>query len=52
MFIYYNGTTFIGAAKQLKQDILNCDEVESASVEIGTTWHFIPTISLYFGGLW
>lgn len=52
-----NGTTFVGAARQLQELF----DVESSSVAVeisdwlasnGTTWHFIPPHSPNFGGLW
>lgn len=52
-----NGTTFVGAARQLKELF----DVESSSVAVeiadwlasnGTAWHFIPPHSPNFGGLW
>ncbi|XP_049871181.1 uncharacterized protein LOC126370387 [Pectinophora gossypiella] len=52
-----NGTTFVGAARQLAELF----DVESSSVAVeiadwfatnGTSWHFIPPHSPNFGGLW
>ncbi|XP_073954835.1 uncharacterized protein [Choristoneura fumiferana] len=52
-----NGTTFVGAARELRQ--LYAEERSSIAIEIadqlaanGTTWHFIPPHSPNFGGLW
>lgn len=47
-----NGTTFVGASKELEQ--LNAIQQESAArLEAnGTQWHFIPPRAPNFGGLW
>ncbi|XP_071652967.1 uncharacterized protein [Temnothorax longispinosus] len=53
-----NGTTFVGAHKQLKElhDFVNSEQAQ-ANVkhflrEQGTSWSFIPPNAPHFGGLW
>lgn len=47
-----NGTTFVGASKELKEIVT----IESSAAEhlenSGTEWHFIPPRAPNFGGLW
>lgn len=47
-----NGTTFVGASKELQQ--LKCIQAEIAEhlESNGTEWHFIPPHGPNFGGLW
>ncbi|KAL0858664.1 hypothetical protein ABMA27_012488 [Loxostege sticticalis] len=47
-----NGTTFVGAAKELQQlYALQMSAVEHLETH-GTEWHFIPPHAPNFGGLW
>lgn len=47
-----NGTTFVGASKEL-QEVSKIQEDIAAYMEThGTEWHFIPPHSPNFGGLW
>ncbi|XP_067214206.1 uncharacterized protein [Linepithema humile] len=53
-----NGTNFIGANNQLKElyVLFNSDQhknkINQFSIENRITWHFIPPIAPYHGGLW
>lgn len=53
-----NGTTFVGALKQLKElyEFYNCQENQSSVKEFlsqqGILWSFIPPNAPYFGGIW
>nr|CAI5862749.1 unnamed protein product [Callosobruchus analis] len=48
-----NGTTFVGASKELKLFLLNqqCEISEKLATD-GIKWTFIPPRSPHFGGLW
>lgn len=52
-----NATTFVGAAKELK-DIFSktkskvASEIAELLANDGTTWHFIPAKAPNFGGIW
>lgn len=50
-----NGTTFVGAANQMKEEIREITQsntVQDTISTAGTKWHFIPPSSPHFGGLW
>lgn len=51
-----NSTNFVGANRELKELarflIENTRFIEETMSEIGIRWHFIPSHSLHFGGLW
>ncbi|XP_075162954.1 uncharacterized protein LOC142235578 [Haematobia irritans] len=52
-----NGTTFIGASKELqilhhRSKATIPEKLAEGLHNIGTTWHFIPPASPHFGGLW
>lgn len=47
-----NGTTFVGANRELQQ-LVSVQKSASEILEVeGTEWHFIPPRSPNFGGLW
>ncbi|XP_063830967.1 uncharacterized protein LOC135080214 [Ostrinia nubilalis] len=47
-----NGTTFVGASKELQQ-LSSIQEHIVQNLEMnGTTWHFIPPHAPNFGGIW
>lgn len=47
-----NGTTFVGASKELKE-IVTIEKSAAEHLEnSGTKWHFIPPRAPNFGGLW
>lgn len=47
-----NGTTFVGAARELQQLASNEAMLADHMASNGTEWHFIPPHSPNFGGLW
>ncbi|VEN58681.1 unnamed protein product [Callosobruchus maculatus] len=48
-----NGTTFVGASKELKQFLLKQEcEISERLATDGIKWTFIPPRSPHFGGLW
>lgn len=51
-----NGTTFVGANRELKEFHLflreNSDIIAHYLTDNGTNWHFIPPVAPNFGGLW
>ncbi|XP_018398110.1 PREDICTED: uncharacterized protein LOC108776097 [Cyphomyrmex costatus] len=53
-----NGTTFVGAARQLSElhKFLNLADTQERVIkhcnDLGITWHFIPPNAPHFGGLW
>ncbi|XP_045541485.1 uncharacterized protein LOC123722983 [Papilio machaon] len=50
-----NGTYFVKAAKTLQHEVLEITQkphLQDIITNIGTQWHFIPTHSPHFGGLW
>lgn len=51
-----NGTTFVGANRELKEfyNFLkdNTDSISHFLTDHGTNWHFIPPVAPNFGGLW
>ncbi|XP_037293582.1 uncharacterized protein LOC119189039 [Manduca sexta] len=48
-----NGTTFVGASKELKQLVKAAHKSAAAELAThGTEWHFIPPHAPNFGGLW
>ncbi|XP_045541882.1 uncharacterized protein LOC123723347 [Papilio machaon] len=50
-----NGTYFVKAARTLQHEVLEITQkphLQDIITNIGTQWHFIPTHSPHFGGLW
>lgn len=53
-----NGTTFVGASRQLSEffEVLNKEETQNRvrqfAAESGFSWHFIPPNAPHFSGLW
>ncbi|CAK1589037.1 unnamed protein product [Parnassius mnemosyne] len=47
-----NGTTFVGASRELEQLKTNQEGLATYLESHGTEWHFIPPHAPNFGGLW
>ncbi|CAK1594261.1 unnamed protein product [Parnassius mnemosyne] len=47
-----NGTTFVGASRELEQLKTNKEGLATYLESHGTEWHFIPPHAPNFGGLW
>ena len=51
-----NGTTFVGASKQIEQlkqfFSNNSEEICNFATSLNIQWHFIPPRAPHFGGLW
>ncbi|XP_059221574.1 uncharacterized protein LOC131996139 [Stomoxys calcitrans] len=49
-----NGTTFVGASKEISQNFLRCsrDSISANFSYQSITWHFIPPGAPHMGGLW
>ncbi|XP_075150432.1 uncharacterized protein LOC142224536 [Haematobia irritans] len=49
-----NGKNFVGASKELAQNVLKCsrDSIHSHFAHQEVTWHFIPPGAPHMGGLW